>query len=132
MPTVTFRGGGSLDGGVMGIPQTAGSVRLHGSHYVIEDAGDAVAAFVGHGDEGAEMARISREQRDHDAREQEAVLAAMQPKSCQRCGCTFGDQSAYTVHSDDRWPDGCVPAEVCGLVDVDGVLCMPGSDAARR
>jgi hypothetical protein len=63
-------------------------------------------------------------------REQEAIEEARRPVSCRRCGRTYGGSVAYQVAHDPEWP-GCVPPDVAGLIEVDGVFCVPGSDAAR-
>lgn len=129
---VMVRGGGSLDGHVVDVPAATGSLRLHGSHYVIEDEDSIVATFVGHGETGAEMARISRQQRDRTAAEREAALTASQAQGCRQCGNTYGSLAAYQVHRDPGWPGGCLPDDACGqLVRVDGVWLTPTDAAAR-
>jgi len=65
--------------------------------------------------------------RERTAREQEAIEAARQPKGC-RCGRTFGNAAAWTVHFENGPGTRCLPDDARGqLVEVDGVWCLPGA-----
>jgi hypothetical protein len=78
------------------------------------------------------MSEIIRHARQAADAERAAIEEASKPRGCGSCGRTFADLASYTVHRDSRWPGGCVPPDVVGLVDVDGVLCRIGSAAAGR
>jgi HK97 family phage major capsid protein len=64
--------------------------------------------------------------------EQEAIEAAARPKGCGRCGRTFGNSTAYSVHFESGPGTRCLPGDAYGqLIEVSGVWCVPGSDTAR-
>ena len=67
------------------------------------------------------------------ATDREAIEAAMRPVGCRSCGQTYGSSGAYLVHFEQGEGSRCLTGDARGqLVDVDGVYCLPGSDAARR
>lgn len=125
MPAVRFTGGGSLDGRVMDLAGRVTTVTTAGgSYYEIDDADEA--QFAGFGTFGREASMIIRRQREATAQEQGAVLAAAQPRGCERCGRTFADLASYTVHQDPV--QGCLPGDAYGqLEEVDGVWRRIGS-----
>ncbi len=125
-----FRGG-SLDGAELGIPAGTTSVTTtSGLHYELDDQGETFV-FLGSSHTGRVMRQMVQEFREASRREQEAAEAAGRPKGCRSCGRTFANSAAFTVAHDPMWPGGCVPPDVAGLIEVDGVWCRPGSDAAR-
>jgi hypothetical protein len=70
-----------------------------------------------------------------DQRQQwrEAIEEAMRPAGCPQCGATYGSSSAYLVHFEAGPGSRCLPGDARGqLIEIDGVYCTPGSDAARR
>jgi len=61
-------------------------------------------------------------------RGREAAEEAARPKSCGRCGRTFGNATAWTVHFEQGPDSRCLPGDAYGqLVQVDGVWCLPGT-----
>jgi hypothetical protein len=66
--------------------------------------------------------------------EPDPVAEAMRPRGCTSCGLTFGSSAAYQIHFESGEGSRCLPAwRLEGqLTDVGGVLCVPGSDAARK
>ena len=65
--------------------------------------------------------------RDED---DDAIKAAVAPRSCRDCGRLFVGQSALEVHRDGN---RCLAEHVFEslLVNRDGAWCMRGSDSAR-
>jgi len=125
--------GGSLDGAESDLPAGVTSVvTTGGNYYEIDDTG--TFRFAGSGKRGAAMAGIiGRFRQDGRSGDQEAIEAAARPRSCSRCGGTYGSASAYTVHFESGEGSRCLPGDARGqLVSIDGVWCLPGSDAARN
>jgi hypothetical protein len=132
--SVRFRGG-SLDGLALRLPAVATTVvtteREGGrSYYVIDDTA-GTAWFTGFNEQGGEMAGIIRQFSASATAGREAIEAAMRPKGCPPCGRTFGTRSAYEIHFEQGPGSRCLPGDAYGqLVEVDGVWCVPGSEAA--
>ena len=120
-------GGGSLDGHLIDIPAWATTVTTTPGrhHYELDDSG--TLAYAGAGRTGEIMSEYIRDDRQAADAERAAVEAFMRPRSCSRCGFTFATQAEHQVAHDPHWPGGCVPPEVAGLVEVDGVWCQVGS-----
>jgi hypothetical protein len=60
--------------------------------------------------------------------EHDALEEALRPRSCRRCGRTFGNGAAYAVHFESGENSPCLPGDAYGqLVQVDGVWCAPGA-----
>lgn len=60
--------------------------------------------------------------------EQEAIEEARRPRGCARCGRTFGDSIAYSVHFESGAGSRCLPGDCYGqLLEVDGIWCVPGT-----
>ena len=118
-------GGGSLDGAETSFADYVTSVTTKGgSHYVLDDNG--TFTFTGFGETGEIMTEIIRHQHDDEQRDREALEAATRARGCGRCGRTYAGSAAYQVAHDPGWP-GCVPPDVAGLIEVDGVWCVPGA-----
>jgi hypothetical protein len=82
------------------------------------------------------MARFIGAYRKAARRQREAKRAlaerAKQARGCAACGLVFGSEAAWQVAHDPSWP-GCLPeGAFAQLVQVDGVWCIPDSDAAKR
>jgi hypothetical protein len=132
-----FTGGGSLDGAALDMPAgvaTAVTIDRSGqSWYALDDTGMYVFRFIGYGQEGEIMGRLSREYREAARQQQEAIEAALRPKGCGSCGQTFGTMAAYLIHFEDQEGSRCLPPGARGqLAERDGVWCIRNSDAARR
>jgi hypothetical protein len=71
------------------------------------------------------MAIISEFGEDERAR-REASEQAGSARGCGKCGRTFDRLASWQVAHDPSWPGGCVPSEVAGLTEVDGVFTYGG------
>lgn len=124
MRAATFAGGGCLDGATAGTV-LGGVFECHGSgSWYALDGGTLV--FAGHGTNGEAMAQVM--QQFNDDRNREALEAAARPRGCGRCGRTFANSAAYSVHFESGEGSRCLPDDAFGQLEVrDGVWMLAGT-----